>query len=100
MPNTPNICPTCGQPLPQQPQLIGTADELVAALRIPLSPSDKGEIPREPARNVYEGSTGGFYVTYEGGEVRREALDEALRRGLIRLKYDDCGGCWCLNDLS
>jgi hypothetical protein len=81
------ICPTCGQRLPD---LIRTADQLVTAMR-------------DPTRDVYEGyarrkPTGRFYISYGGGEATRAAVEEALRRGLIRLKYDDVDGYWCLAD--
>lgn len=100
---SPNICPTCKQPIPPRRELIWSADQLVAAMRIPPPPSDDKKFPRGETRDVYEGyengkiPTGRFYLTYgEGIQVRREAIAEALRRGLIRLKYDDCGGYWCL----
>src|SRR6266704_1003511 len=99
-----NICPTCRQPLsPRRETMswISSADQLVAAMRIPPSPSYIPHLGGN-ARDIYEGyengrATGRFHLTYMvGAEVRREAIDEALRRGLIRLKHVDCNGYWCL----
>ena len=104
---TPDVCPTCGQPLPQRrTSMISSADHLVAAMRLPPPPSDDKKFPRGETRDVYEGyengrATGRFHLTYMvGAEVRREAIDEALRRGLIRLKHVDCNGYWCLADAA
>ena len=97
-------CPTCGQTLPLRTVRIRSADELVAAMRVPPPPSDNKKFPREPARDVYEGADatgkkgrGEYFVTYGGGEVARAAIDEALERGMIRLKYE-IDGYWCLAD--
>jgi hypothetical protein len=82
---------------------IQTADALVAAMRVPPPPSGEKRYQRGDRRDVYEGyesgeiPTGRFYVTFGGGKVSREAVDEALARGLIRLKYDS-DGYWCLSD--
>ncbi|MGC1885683.1 MAG: hypothetical protein WA709_06235 [Stellaceae bacterium] len=89
-----------GAPRPIQ---IRSADQLVAAMRIPPPPSDSTKYPAGDIRDVYEGTdatgegAGEYFVTYGGGTVARSAIDEAVRRGLIRLKYD-CGGYWCLAD--
>jgi hypothetical protein len=86
---------------------IQTADALVAAMRVPPPPSRDKIFPREDRRDVFEGyargesgeiPTGRFYVTYSGGEASRQAIVEALKRGLIRRKYDECDGYWCLSD--
>ena len=94
-----DICPTCRQPLPPRRGMITSADQLVAAMRTPPPPSDDKKCPRGEARDVYEGyrngtiPTGRFYLTYgDGASVQREAIEEALRRGLIRLKYDNREG--------
>ncbi len=93
----------CGQALPPRAIPICSASHLVAAMRVPPPPSDSKKFPREPTRDVYEGyfvgnvPTGRFYVTFGGGEATRDAVDTALARGLIRLKYD-CDGYWCLAD--
>lgn len=97
-------CPTCGQPLPAA-GMISTAGELVAAMRVapPVRSSKKWRY--EEFREVYESGSrtnralgsGQYFLTYGNGQqVSRAAIDEALRRGLIRLAYDDCDGCWCL----
>jgi hypothetical protein len=98
------ICPACGQPLPSRSVPIRSADELVAAMRAPPPPSDNKKYPRGSTRDVYEGAdptgkkgSGEYFVTFGGGEVTRAAIDDALERGLIRLKYD-CDGYWCLAD--
>jgi len=96
-------CPTCGQSLPRIDGVprICTAEALVAAMQIPPPPSDNKRYSRGSTRDVYEGyregkiPTGRFYVTYQGGQVTRSAVEDAVRRGLIRLKYD-CDGYWCL----
>jgi hypothetical protein len=96
-------CPHCGQVMPSAPVPIQTAEALVAAMRVPPPPSGDKIFRREERRDVYEGyergnvPTGRFYVTFAGGEASREAVGEALARGLIRLKYD-FDGCWCLSD--
>ncbi len=97
-----DVCPTCGQPLPVHRQLISSADELVAAMRIPPPPIDNKN-SRDETRDVYEEyangriPTGRFCLTF-GADVRvlRKAIDEALRSGLIRQKYNDDSGYWCL----
>ncbi len=98
-----DICPACGQMLPSRAIPICSADHLVAAMRVPPPPTDSKKFPPAPTRDVYEEyrdgkvPTGRFYVTFGGGEATRDAVDTALRRGLIRLKYD-FDGCWCLAD--
>ncbi len=99
----PDICPACGQPLPV---LIRSADQLVVAMRVPPPPSDKKKFPREATRDVYEGADatgkkgcGEYFVTYGGYKVARAAIDEALKHGMIRRKYD-LDGYWCLADVA
>jgi hypothetical protein len=100
-----DICPTCGQALPSRSVPIRSADELVAAMRVPPPPPSKHKkFPRPAVRDVYEGAdptgekgSGEYFITYGGGEVARAAIDEAVERGLIRLKYD-IDGYWCLAD--
>lgn len=96
-------CPSCGQELPG-PRLL-TAEALIAAMKIPPPPPTDPKSRRrwEATRDVYGGYEGGkiptgrFWITYGGGETTREAVETALSRGLIRRKYDDFCGMWCLN---
>ena len=91
-------CPTCGRPLPPGPTpSIQSADALVATLAI--TGGDRR------TRDVYEGYHNGkipterFYVTYSGGTVARQAVDEARARGLIVPSWPGIeAGSWSLPD--
>ena len=39
--------------------------------------------------DCYQGTDRHYYLTRGGGEVLREAIDAALRHGLIKPKWDD-----------
>lgn len=45
-------------------------------------------------REVYRAENGRIFVTYGGGHVSEETLQEAVSRGLIRLRWPDCPDYW------
>ncbi len=68
-------CPTCGQPI----RHLLDAHNLLEVLTNGL-----------PHREVYHGQSGGWWVTYGGGEVSADAVRELVERGFIRSVYNSC----------
>jgi len=69
-------CPVCGRPWPER--IITTPEGIIAVLQTGTQP-----------RNVYAGRDGKYYITFRGGQVTREAVHEALDRGLIIPEWPD-----------
>ena len=65
-------CPTCGRPLPY----INSGHELAHTMR------DRGV-------GCYQGQDSQYYLERGFGEVKRAAIDEALKAKLIAPKWDD-----------
>jgi hypothetical protein len=70
-----NNCPTCGRPMPHAQ----TGDDLVRQMRN----------AHHSGANCYRGRDGNYYIEYNGGSVSREAIDDALERGLIVPRWAD-----------
>jgi hypothetical protein len=84
------VCPTCGRPGYEPARKIVTADDLIAAMR-QLGKDHK-------SRDVYRGGRG-YWLTYGHEAVARNAVYEALRRGLIAPTYPHIeDGYWSLPD--
>jgi len=82
------VCPTCGRPGYEPARKIVTADDLIAAMR-QLGKDHK-------SRDVYRGGRG-YWLTYGHEAVARNAVYEALRRGLIAPTYPHIeDGYWSL----
>ncbi len=43
-----------------------------------------------PHREVYRARDGGWFVTYGGGEVAADAVQELVRAGLVHSVYSNC----------
>jgi hypothetical protein len=64
-----------------------TAPSLIARLRA------------DPRREVYACQGGGYWMTYQGGEVSWPEIGEAMNAGLLREKYPGQNlACWVLNE--
>jgi hypothetical protein len=77
-------CQRCGH---RVEDIIDSMDEFVSMMK---RPAPKGK------QDVYLARDGGYFITYNGGQVSYRLIKEALKQGIIEPTYKDCYECWRL----